>query len=159
MKVETRVWVIILNYWLRPSIFPLGIALLTMNDDFQSTWKLKSCPWASLQIFYSAWDKIILKHILKSMQKTQKHQVNLVVLHHPLLKNSTDTLPPVWHTEPNSRYLTTGGPLFWMMPYPQMSMKIQEYSLPRQDKQKQQSFLQSLDYRDFHIGLISPCTG
>nr|XP_016847415.1 PREDICTED: uncharacterized protein LOC107982573 [Anolis carolinensis] len=39
LRVEARVWMVILNYWLRLSLAPLGLAPLSMKDNFQSTWQ------------------------------------------------------------------------------------------------------------------------
>nr|XP_016853653.1 PREDICTED: uncharacterized protein LOC107983669 [Anolis carolinensis] len=41
LRVEARVWMVILNYWLRLSPAPLGLAPLTMKDNFQSSWQKK----------------------------------------------------------------------------------------------------------------------
>ena len=39
LRIEARVWLAILNYWLRLVFFPSGLAPLTIKDDFQTTWK------------------------------------------------------------------------------------------------------------------------
>ncbi|KAJ7319976.1 hypothetical protein JRQ81_019487, partial [Phrynocephalus forsythii] len=39
MKLEARVWVAILTYWIRLHFFPKGLAPLIRKDDFKSKWE------------------------------------------------------------------------------------------------------------------------